>query len=164
MPRLYTRLGATLFALGQIDEALATINDGLQLHPNYRPLRVWRIFVLSAGDSDRLALLDALELMLESLAPSRWDVFESDIVALVRQMCAEQSNDQIQAAGDPGAESAQFLPDGDELKTRDSHSESGARIPVAVSKSNDDSEKSAAFAEIDVAVHGQRAEKETTRS
>lgn len=94
MPRLYTQLAATLLDLGETDEARATIEAGLRLHPSYRPLRAWRILSLSqCGDKD-LALLDALELMLESLAPSRWDIFEEDIVAVVRQMRAGLSADK----------------------------------------------------------------------
>ena len=89
MPRLYTQLGATLRTLGEMDESLAIINEGLRLHPSYRPLRAWRIFVLHSAGSHPEALLDAIELMLESLAPSRWDVFEDDIVAIARQMRAE---------------------------------------------------------------------------
>lgn len=100
MPRLYTRLGATLFTLGEIHDALAIIDEGLRLHPSYRPLRVWRIFTLSGNGADRLALLDALELMLESLAPSRWDIFEDDIVAEFRKIHAEQTDEVAQSSPD----------------------------------------------------------------
>ena len=88
MPRLYTQLGATLFQLDEIDEALDTIEAGLRLHPAYRPLRAWRIFALEAAGLPESAVLDALELMLEALAPSRWDVFEDDIKTVVLQMRA----------------------------------------------------------------------------
>lgn len=94
MPRLYTHLGATLLALGENDEARETIEAGLRLHPSYRPLRAWRILGLRRGGEHELALLDALELMLESLAPSRWDIFEDDIVAAVKQMRADLSADE----------------------------------------------------------------------
>ncbi len=94
MPRLYTHLGATLLALGEIDEARDTIEAGLRLHPGYRPLRAWRILSLRRGGDPELALLDALELMLESLAPSRWDIFEDDIVAAVKQMRADLAADE----------------------------------------------------------------------
>ncbi len=89
MPRLYTRLGATLLELGDSQQALTIIETGLSLHQSYRPLRFWRICAMSRGGADRLALLDALELLLESLAPSRWDVFEGDIQAAVKAMRAE---------------------------------------------------------------------------
>jgi len=94
MPRLYTHLGATLLDLGENDEARQTIEAGLRLHPSYRPLRAWRILGLRRSGAQELALLDALELMLESLAPSRWDIFEDDIVAAVRQMRADLPADE----------------------------------------------------------------------
>ena len=88
MPRLYTHLGATLRAMGELEESLAVIEEGLRLHPTYRPLRAWRIFALYSAGSESAALLDAVELMLESLAPSRWDIFEDDISAIAREMRA----------------------------------------------------------------------------
>lgn len=94
MPRLYTQLGATLLATGENDQARETIEAGLRLHPSYRPLSAWRILCLSSGGAHELALLDALELMLESLAPSRWDIFEDDIVGAVRQMREDLSVDE----------------------------------------------------------------------
>lgn len=94
MPRLYTHMGATLLAMGEIGEARDTIEAGLRLHPSYRPLRAWRIFSLRRSGAQELALLDALELMLESLAPSRWDIFEEDIVAAVKQMRDDLSADE----------------------------------------------------------------------
>ena len=60
LPRLYTHLGATLLDLGENDEARATIEAGLRLHPSYRPLRAWRILSLSKSNAMDLALLDAL--------------------------------------------------------------------------------------------------------
>ena len=93
MPRLHTQLGATLFQLDEIDDALDAIEAGLRLHPGYRPLRAWRLFALEAAGKPELAVLDALELMLESLAPSRWDVFEDDIKSVVRQMRARLDAD-----------------------------------------------------------------------
>ncbi len=88
MPRLYTQLGATLLELGESAKSLATIEDGLRLHPSYRSLRAWRIFALTEAGESQAALLDALELMLESLAPSRWDIFEAEIKAVVKAMRA----------------------------------------------------------------------------
>ncbi len=86
LPRLYTRLGAALYALQEYDEALSILDDGLRLHPSYRPLRAYRIFALQAAEMPGSALNDALELMLESLAPSRWDTFEDQIRQIVREM------------------------------------------------------------------------------
>ena len=86
MPRLYLRLGSTLFDLHEYGEALTVIEEGLRLHPTYRPLRAFRIFTLSASGSPDHALLDALDLMLESLAPSRWDIFENEIKQIVSNM------------------------------------------------------------------------------
>ena len=37
LPRLYTRLGAALYALQEYDEALSILDEGLRLHPSYRP-------------------------------------------------------------------------------------------------------------------------------
>lgn len=88
MPRLYTQLGATLLEMGDSAESLAIIEEGLRLHPSYRSLRAWRIFALTQAGAHQPALLDALELMLESLAPSRWDIFEADIKAVVKAMRA----------------------------------------------------------------------------
>lgn len=88
MPRLYTQLGATLLETGDSAESLATIEDGLRLHPSYRSLRAWRIFALTEAGDPQAALLDALELMLESLAPSRWDIFEAEIKTIVKSMRA----------------------------------------------------------------------------
>lgn len=96
MPRLYSRLGATLLDLGDSQQALTTLEAGLGLHPSYRPLRFWRICALSRSGADRLALLDALELLLASLAPSRWDVFEGDIQAAVHSMRAEWAGEATQ--------------------------------------------------------------------
>ncbi|MCY4070446.1 MAG: hypothetical protein OXG60_04050 [Chloroflexi bacterium] len=86
LPRLYTRLGATLYALQEYDEALSILDDGLRLHPSYRPLRAYRIFALQAAEMPGSALNDALDLMLESLAPSRWDTFEDQIRQIVKEM------------------------------------------------------------------------------
>ena len=88
MPRLHTQLATALHQLDERDEALEIIEAGLRAHPGYRPLRAWRIIALDAVGAQRLAVLDALELMLESLAPSRWDVYEDDIKQQVRQMRA----------------------------------------------------------------------------
>ena len=109
MPRLYTQLGATLLELGELGEAQAVIEAGLQRHPSYRSLRAWRIFAYAEAGSPQLALLDALELMLESLAPSRWDIFEDDIKAMVKAMRADQPAREtdrevaIPKTGRPGA-------------------------------------------------------------
>lgn len=89
MPRLYTHLGAALLETRAVDRALTVLEAGLQAHPSYRPLRAWRIIALARADATQEALLQALELMLESLAPSRWDIFEEEIAAIVREMRAE---------------------------------------------------------------------------
>jgi tetratricopeptide (TPR) repeat protein len=89
IPRLYTQLGATLLELDEEAESLAIIEEGLRLHPSYRSLRAWRIFALDYAGSHQTALVDALELMLESLAPSRWDIFEADIKTKVKALRAE---------------------------------------------------------------------------
>jgi len=88
LPRLYTQLGATTLEMGDSAEALTVIEEGLRLYPSYRSLRAWRIFALSTAGEPQSALQDALELMLESLAPSRWDIFEAEIKDQVRAMRA----------------------------------------------------------------------------
>ena len=97
VPRLYTQLGATLRVIGEYEESLAIIQEGLRLHPSYRPLRAWHIFALYSAGSPQIALVDAMDLMLESLAPSRWDIFEEDIIAVVKEMRAGlPAEDQVQ--------------------------------------------------------------------
>ncbi|MCY4021511.1 MAG: tetratricopeptide repeat protein [Chloroflexi bacterium] len=98
LPRLYTRLGAALYALQEYDEALSILDDGLRLHPSYRPLRAYRIFALQAAEMPGSALHDALELMLESLAPSRWDTFEDQIRQIVKDM--RDPHDEAASAAD----------------------------------------------------------------
>ncbi len=88
LPRLYTQLCATLHQLDENQAALEYAQAGLSLHPNYRPLRAWQIFALAATGAHQVAVLDALELLLEALAPSRWDVFEDDIKQELREMRA----------------------------------------------------------------------------
>lgn len=108
MPRLYARLSSTLYSLHQFEEALEVVEEGLQLHPSYRPLRALRIFSHYSAGRPATALLDTLDLMLDSLAPSRWDIFEDDIKALVnslRQATAksDQRHATKEAAAEPGA-------------------------------------------------------------
>lgn len=126
MPRLYTQLGATLLELDETAEAREIVEAGLRLHPSYRPLRAWRILSLRSGGEHDLALLDALELMLESLAPSRWDIFEDDIVSAVKQMRAELSADES-LAQTPASEG----PSAQAEETRDAP-ESAAAASAAV--------------------------------
>lgn len=92
-PRLYTNLSLTLLELGKTEEALLTIDEGLRHHPSYRPLRLWRVLSLSKSEDYRQALLDALELMMDSLAPSRWDIFEEEIGAAVKKLQADLATD-----------------------------------------------------------------------
>lgn len=100
IPRLYTQLGATLLEMDEKTESLAIIEEGLRLHPSYRSLRAWRIFALNYSASHQTALVDALELMLESLAPSRWDIFEADIKAKVKAMRADLPAHELDTAGE----------------------------------------------------------------
>ena len=97
LPRLHTWLGATLYALQEYEQALSILNEGLRLYPTYRPLRVYRIFALQASEMPGSALNDALELMLESLAPSRWDTFEDQIRQLVAGMRATRDEAAMNA-------------------------------------------------------------------
>ncbi len=97
LPRLHTWLGATLYALQEYEQALSILNEGLRLYPTYRPLRVYRIFALQASEMPGSALNDALELMLESLAPSRWDTFEDQIRQIVAGMRATRDEAAMNA-------------------------------------------------------------------
>ena len=100
MPRLYARLAATHFVMRAYDEALETVDDGLRLHPSYRPLRAFRIFSRYHAGQAGSALVDALDLMLESLAPSRWDGMEDEIKAIVADLRASiNSTDGALASG-----------------------------------------------------------------
>ncbi|MYD11195.1 MAG: hypothetical protein F4X02_14290 [Chloroflexi bacterium] len=148
MPRLYTHLGVTLLEMGEIDEARATIEAGLRLHPSYRPLRAWRILSLSRSGARDLALLDALELMLESLAPSRWDIFEGDIVAAVRQMRDELSADEslTPATREDASAPAAAAPDAPKTAADTSAISERETQPIEVADEAD------APAEVDVAV------------
>ena len=128
MPRLYTQLGATLLEMGEAPEALAIIEAGLRLHPSYRSLRAWRIFAYAAADAHPQALLDALELMLESLAPSRWDIFEDDIKAQVKAMRASLP------APDVDREEADTEPTGGETSAQPAASTAEADGPQATSE------------------------------
>ncbi len=112
MPRLYARLTSTLYSLGEFEEALEVVDEGLRLHPSYRPLRAFRIFSHVGAGRSTMALLDALDLMLDSLAPSRWDIFEEDVKALVsglRQSLNE--SDQIGAEAAPVASDSSAAPE-----------------------------------------------------
>ncbi len=149
MSRLYTHLGATLLELGENAEARATIEEGLRLHPSYRPLRAWHIFALSSSGAHQQALLDAVELMLESLAPSRWDIFEDDIVAAVKQMRLDLSGeDSPIQTGDAPAQ-----PMTDEKAASLENKVSAAERSVPKVNEIVVSEEAGATAEVDVAVN-----------
>ena len=86
VPRLYAQMAATLLVLERSVESLAVIDEGLRLHPAYRPLRAYRMFALHQAGLHEAAMVESLELMVESLAPSKWDAFEEDIVQVVKAM------------------------------------------------------------------------------
>ncbi len=157
MPRLYTRLGATLLSMGEVQEALTVIDEGLRLHPSYRALRVWRIFALNSNEADSMALLDALELMLESLAPSRWDIFEDDIVAMVKRMRAAQS---VGSGQDATGSQKESRPQAESPKTaaaEDAGALAEARRTVEISESADADQ--AADVEVDISVQVKKPKK-----
>ncbi len=119
LPRLYTRLGAALYALQEYDQALSILDEGLRLHPSYRPLRAYRIFALQAAEMPGSALNDALELMLESLAPSRWDTFEDQIRQIVKALRAPHDEVAIAAAPpDIKAEAQAFAQPAEDIQSR----------------------------------------------
>jgi len=86
MPRLYTQMGACLRLLGQFTESLEIIEEGLVLYPDYRPLRAYRMFALHSAGYHQNAMIDALELMLQSLAPTKWDLYEEEIIDIVKDL------------------------------------------------------------------------------
>ena len=86
VPRLYAQMAATLLVLERSAESLAVIDEGLRLHPAYRPLRAYRMFALHQAGRHQAAMVESLELMVESLAPSKWDTFEGDIVQIIKAM------------------------------------------------------------------------------
>ena len=86
VPRLYAQMAATLLVLERSAESLAVIDEGLRLHPAYRPLRAYRMFALHQSGLHQAAMVESLELMVESLAPSKWDAFEEDIVRIIKAM------------------------------------------------------------------------------
>ncbi len=99
MPRLYTQMGASLRLLGQFTESLEIIEEGLSLYPDYRPLRAYRMFALHSSGHHQNAMLDALDLMLESLAPSKWDLYEDEILKIVesiRERVPEPNTDNLE--------------------------------------------------------------------
>jgi len=99
MPRLYTQMGASLRLLGQYSESLEIIEEGLALYPDYRPLRAYRMFALHSAGYHQNAMLDALELMLESLAPTKWDLYEleiADIVQAIRERVPPPDTDELE--------------------------------------------------------------------
>ena len=158
VPRLYTQLGATLLTMGDYDESLAIIDEGLRLHPSYRPLRAWRIFALTSDGSHQLALLHAMDLMLESLAPSRWDIFEHDIKSVVGNMRAGSTADYgpvdaVERSETPSESDAEAIEDGTELTAFD---ESGAVTDESESSQRNDiaiSDEAAEADDYDVAVN-----------
>ena len=56
MPRLYARLTSTLYDLREFEEALEVVEEGLRLHPSYRPLRAFRIFSQFGAGRSTMAL------------------------------------------------------------------------------------------------------------
>ena len=102
-PRLMTRLGATLSQLGEDEEALSIFNQGVTQHPSYRPLRAFRIYARAKAGDQSEAIVDAMDLMLESLAPSRWDVFEADIRGITDELRQDAAPGDSRAQPSPSA-------------------------------------------------------------
>jgi len=86
MPRLYTQMGASLRLMGRFSESLQIIEEGLHQFPTYRPLRAYHMFALHSAGFHQNAMVESLKLMLESLAPTKWDVYEDEIVAIVKDI------------------------------------------------------------------------------
>ena len=123
LPRLYTQMGAALRLLGESAESLAVIDEGLRRYPSYRPLRVYRMFALHDAGLYQQAMVESLELLVESLAPSKWDAFEESIVQAVKELRArleEGAGDEHEAEARPqteaGEEAAAADDKGEELE------------------------------------------------
>lgn len=86
MPRLYTQMGAALRLLGNYVESLEIIEEGLKLYPDYRPLRAYHMFALHSAGFHQNAMIESLELLVESLAPTKWDLYQDDIEDIVEEM------------------------------------------------------------------------------
>jgi|FLYN01.1.fsa_nt_gi tetratricopeptide (TPR) repeat protein len=64
LPRAYVQLGSSLRNVGQYQEAIRILDEGLARLPDYTPLRIFRAFALySAGQSEK-AIVDLLEALL----------------------------------------------------------------------------------------------------
>ena len=86
LPRLYTQMGAVLRQMGQFTESLEVIEAGLRQFPSYRPLRAYHMFALHSAGFHQNAMVESLKLLLESLAPTKWDIYEESIVAIVKEI------------------------------------------------------------------------------
>ena len=86
LPRLYTQMGAALRLVGESAESLAVIDEGLRRYPSYRPLRAYRMFALHDAGLHQQAMVESLELLVESLAPAKWDAFEESIVQAIKEL------------------------------------------------------------------------------
>lgn len=86
VPRLYTQMGAALRLIGNYVESLAIIEEGLSRYPDYRPLKAYHMFALHSAGYHQNAMIEALQLMLESLAPTKWDLYEDDVFAIVADL------------------------------------------------------------------------------
>lgn len=106
LPRLYTQMGAALQLLGESAEALTVIDEGLRRYPSYRPLRAYRMFALRDAGLHQQAMVESLELMVESLAPSKWDVFEESIVQVVKELRRQISHSEDEPQETSEAEGA----------------------------------------------------------
>lgn len=114
LPRLYTQMGAALQLLGESAEALAVIDEGLRRYPSYRPLRAYRMFALRDAGLHQQAMVESLELMVESLAPSKWDVFEESIVQVVKELRRQisQPEDEPQETSEAEGGASMAVDDG----------------------------------------------------
>ena len=86
LPRLYTQMGAVLRQMGQFTQSLEIIEAGLRQFPNYRPLRAYHMFALHSAGFHQNAMVESLKLLLESLSPTKWDIYENDIIAIVKEI------------------------------------------------------------------------------
>lgn len=110
LPRLYTQMGAALRLVGESAESLAVIDEGLRRYPSYRPLRVYRMFALHDAGLHQQAMVESLELLVESLAPSKWDAFEESIAQVVKELrgrLEEGAGDEHEAEARPQTEASE---------------------------------------------------------
>jgi tetratricopeptide (TPR) repeat protein len=64
LPRAYVQLGSSLRNIGQSDEAIQVLGEGLARFPDLSPLRIFRAFALYSSGLCKEAVVELLEVLL----------------------------------------------------------------------------------------------------